>query len=93
MERSTRGFVSFIQYYAKHECQVIFRLKGFINFLLKRFHDFFDSDLDFGALATGFALLRMPKMPELRKVEVKGFEPVDIDINTIKYTSVKDFFS
>jgi len=71
MERSTRGFVSFIQYYAKHECQVIFRLK----------------DLDFGALATGFALLRMPKMPELRKVEVKGFEPVDIDINTIKYTN------
>lgn len=49
-EKGMKAFVSYVQAYAKHECNLIFRLK----------------DLDFASLAQGFALLRMPKMPELR---------------------------
>ncbi|TSM28102.1 ATP-dependent RNA helicase DDX55 [Bagarius yarrelli] len=59
-ERGMKAFVSFVQAYAKHECSLIFRLK----------------DLDFAALARGFALLRMPKMPELRGKSFPDFEEI-----------------
>nr|XP_006119739.1 ATP-dependent RNA helicase DDX55 isoform X2 [Pelodiscus sinensis] len=49
-EKGMKAFVSCVQAYAKHECNLIFRIK----------------DLDFASLARGFALLRMPKMPELK---------------------------
>uniref|UniRef100_W5LL17 ATP-dependent RNA helicase n=1 Tax=Astyanax mexicanus TaxID=7994 RepID=W5LL17_ASTMX len=67
-ERGMRAFVSFIQAYAKHECSLIFRVK----------------DLDFASLARGFALLRMPKMPELRGKSFPGFEEVP-DTDSIRY--------
>jgi len=41
--------------------------------------------LDFGALATGFGLLKMPKMPELKRIKNLSFVPHDIDLNTIAY--------
>lgn len=68
-EKSMRAFVSFVQFYAKHECSMIFRLK----------------DLDFGCLATGFGLLKIPHMPELKKKQITNFTPVDIDVNSIPY--------
>lgn len=68
-ERSMRAFVSYVQAYAKHECSLIFRVK----------------DLDFASLAHGFALLRFPKMPELRGKTFPDFIETDIDVNTIKY--------
>lgn len=68
-EKSMRAFVSFVQFYAKHECSMIFRLK----------------DLDFGGLATGFGLLKIPHMPELRKKQITNFTPADIDVNDIPY--------
>ncbi|XP_024422683.2 ATP-dependent RNA helicase DDX55 isoform X2 [Desmodus rotundus] len=68
-EKGVRAFVSHIQAYAKHECSLIFRLK----------------DLDFAALARGFALLRMPRMPELRGRQFPDFVPVDIDTDTIPF--------
>ncbi|KAL0275956.1 UNVERIFIED_CONTAM: hypothetical protein PYX00_003655 [Menopon gallinae] len=68
-DRANRAFVSFIQSYAKHECSIILRVK----------------DIPFGKLATGFGLLKLPKMPELRNKVVEDFTPVDIDFNSILY--------
>ncbi|XP_008055536.1 ATP-dependent RNA helicase DDX55 isoform X2 [Carlito syrichta] len=68
-EKGMKAFVSYVQAYAKHECTLIFRLK----------------DLDFASLARGFALLRMPKMPELRGKQFPDFVPVDVDTDTIPF--------
>uniref|UniRef100_A0A8C0X0E3 ATP-dependent RNA helicase n=1 Tax=Castor canadensis TaxID=51338 RepID=A0A8C0X0E3_CASCN len=68
-EKGMKAFVSHVQAYAKHECSLIFRLK----------------DLDFASLARGFALLRMPKMPELRGKQFPEFVPVDINTDTIAF--------
>ena len=42
-------------------------------------------DLDWPGLARGFALLRMPRMPELRGKTFPEFEETTIDTNTIRY--------
>ena len=42
-------------------------------------------DLNFGELASGFALLKLPKMPELRNKKITDFEPSDIDATAIPY--------
>ncbi|XP_029422392.1 ATP-dependent RNA helicase DDX55 isoform X2 [Nannospalax galili] len=68
-EKGMKAFVSYVQAYAKHECNLIFRLK----------------DLDFASLARGFALLKMPRMPELRGKQFPEFVPVDIDTDTIPF--------
>ncbi|XP_071849392.1 ATP-dependent RNA helicase DDX55-like [Apostichopus japonicus] len=69
MDKGTRAFVSFMQYYAKHECSLIFKPK----------------DLDLGKLAQGFALLRLPKMPELKGKQIPNFEPLKVDFDSITY--------
>ncbi|KAJ8261458.1 hypothetical protein COCON_G00171810 [Conger conger] len=68
-EKGMRAFVSYIQAYAKHECSLIFRVK----------------DLDFAALARSFALLRMPKMPELRGKTFPGFAEETVDTDSIRF--------
>ncbi|XP_064128173.1 ATP-dependent RNA helicase DDX55 isoform X4 [Loxodonta africana] len=68
-EKGMKAFVSYVQAYAKHECSLIFRLK----------------DLDFASLARGFALLKMPKMPELRGKQFPDFVPVDVNTDTIPF--------
>lgn len=68
-EKGVRAFVSFIQSYIKHECSMIFRLK----------------DLDYGLLAQGFGLLRIPRMPELRGKSVTNFTPAEVDIKAIPF--------
>ena len=42
-------------------------------------------DLDFSRLAKGFALLRMPRMPELRGKNFPDFETIVVDYSTIPY--------
>ncbi|KAG9342600.1 hypothetical protein JZ751_016035 [Albula glossodonta] len=68
-ERGMRAFVSYVQAYAKHECSLIFRTK----------------DLDFAALARGFALLRMPRMPELKGKTFPSFVEETVDTDSIRY--------
>ncbi|XP_053196593.1 ATP-dependent RNA helicase DDX55 [Scomber japonicus] len=68
-DRGMRAFVSFVQAYAKHECSLIFRTK----------------ELDFAALARGFALLRLPKMPELKGKTLPDFVETTVDTDTIRY--------
>ncbi|KAM6155786.1 ATP-dependent RNA helicase DDX55 [Rhynchocyon petersi] len=68
-EKGMKAFVSYVQAYVKHECNLIFRLK----------------DLDFASLARGFALLKMPRMPELRGKQFPDFVPVDVNTDTIPF--------
>ncbi|XP_043482204.1 probable ATP-dependent RNA helicase DDX55 homolog [Leptopilina heterotoma] len=68
-DKAIRSFVSYTQYYQKHECRLILRLK----------------DLDLGKVAMSFGLLKMPRMPELKGLDLSSFEGENIDINTIKY--------
>ncbi|XP_059478620.1 ATP-dependent RNA helicase DDX55 [Neocloeon triangulifer] len=68
-DKANRAFVSYIKSYGKHECHLILRLK----------------DLNFGELATGFGLLKMPKMPELKGKTVQDFEEDPVNTNTISY--------
>lgn len=68
-DKANRAFVSYSQYYQKHECRLILRLK----------------DLDLGKVAMSFGLLKMPRMPELKGLDLSSFQNDEIDINTIKY--------
>uniref|UniRef100_A0A3Q0RHB3 ATP-dependent RNA helicase n=1 Tax=Amphilophus citrinellus TaxID=61819 RepID=A0A3Q0RHB3_AMPCI len=68
-ERGMKAFVSYVQAYAKHECSLIFRTK----------------DLDFACLARGFALLRLPRMPELKDKTFPDFTETTVDTDTIRY--------
>ncbi|XP_040203209.1 ATP-dependent RNA helicase DDX55 [Rana temporaria] len=68
-EKGMKAFVSYVQAYAKHECNLIFRVK----------------DLDFSSLAHGFALLKMPRMPELRGKNFSDFVPSPINTDSIPY--------
>lgn len=61
--------MSYIKAYSKHECYLLFRMK----------------DLDFGKVAQGFALLKMPYMPELRGKKIEGFQPSGVDVKAIPY--------
>ncbi|XP_051972892.1 ATP-dependent RNA helicase DDX55 [Xyrauchen texanus] len=67
-EKGMKAFVSCVQAYAKHECSLIFRVK----------------DLDFAAMARGFALLRLPKMPELRGKTFPDFKEIP-DTDAIRF--------
>ncbi|NP_001086608.1 ATP-dependent RNA helicase DDX55 [Xenopus laevis] len=68
-EKGMKAFVSYVQAYAKHECNLIFRVK----------------DLDFSSLARGFGLLRMPRMPELKGKNFSDFVSTLIDTDSIAY--------
>eukprot|EP00058_Branchiostoma_floridae_P020139 XP_002605629.1 hypothetical protein BRAFLDRAFT_283402 [Branchiostoma floridae] len=68
-EKAMRAFVSFVQFYRKHECSLIFRFK----------------DLHIPSLARGFGLLKIPSMPELRGQQFPEFIAADVDISTIPY--------
>ncbi|KAJ9589586.1 hypothetical protein L9F63_017171 [Diploptera punctata] len=75
LDKALRAFVSHIQAYAKHECNVILRLK--------------DETFKFGKLATGFGLLKLPRMPELKGKDVSDFEETKIDFNSIPYKDLQ----
>jgi ATP-dependent RNA helicase DDX55/SPB4 len=75
-ESSVKAFVSFIRCYKKHEARFIFR----------------EQDLDFGKVASSFALLRLPRMPEIdrwrkeHKDEADAFDGEDdIKMDTFAY--------
>ncbi|KAJ1924524.1 ATP-dependent rRNA helicase spb4 [Tieghemiomyces parasiticus] len=67
-EKGMRGFVSNVRSYSKHDANYIFRLK----------------DLDLGKAAQGYALLRLPRMPEINADKVE-FTPVECDLDTLAY--------
>lgn len=76
LEKGTKAFTSHIRAYKEHQCGFIFRF----------------SSLNLGELATSFALLRLPKMPELKphlsSILSKGDfvpAPPSVDIYAIPY--------
>ena len=44
-------------------------------------------DVDLGRLATGFGLLHLPRMPELKDKELSTFSPVLMDYGSIRFKS------
>ncbi|KAL7054036.1 hypothetical protein AAHC03_026593 [Spirometra sp. Aus1] len=68
-EKSIKAYVSFIQFYRKHECTLLFKVK----------------ELDFGGLANAYGLLRLPQMPEMRDANISGFVNSGVDVSTLKY--------
>ena len=68
-DKAQRGFVSSIQAYRKHQASSIFRI----------------SDVDWTDLGNAWALLRLPKMPELKQWEGDRCLGLDIDFANYKY--------
>jgi ATP-dependent RNA helicase DDX55/SPB4 len=69
LEKGTNAFIAFVRSYKEHQCQFIFRFK----------------DLDLSAVARGFALVKLPKINELRNIKI-AFEPdAGVDTTLIKY--------
>ncbi|KAI8983491.1 P-loop containing nucleoside triphosphate hydrolase protein [Pilobolus umbonatus] len=75
---ATMAFVTWARSYSKHEANYIFRIKN----------------IDLCQLATGYGLLKLPKMPEIKaqlkqKDAVDSFVPEQLDWDTFKYTDKK----
>ncbi|CAF4408606.1 unnamed protein product, partial [Rotaria sp. Silwood2] len=65
-DRSKQAFVSYVQAYVKHECSLLLRLK----------------ELDLCGVAEGaFALVHLPKMPELKNRDTSKFNQQNQTIN------------
>ncbi|KAI6194555.1 putative ATP-dependent RNA helicase DDX55-like protein [Aphelenchoides besseyi] len=70
----TRAFVSFIEAYVKHDCQIVCKLK----------------DQDIAGIAHSFGLLRLPLMRELRgRTDLKNFEKAEITTSNIAFKDPK----
>lgn len=77
MDKGIKAFLSHLRGYGEHVCSFLFRVQ----------------DLDVGPLAAACALLRIPKVPEVRKllgqgskgeaVEVEGFTASAVDPSTV----------
>lgn len=70
-DKGTRAFCSHIKAYSKHECSLLLRVK----------------DLDLGKMATGYGLLRLPKMPEMKEIFKSTFQGPKsrVDVNKLEY--------
>jgi len=73
MLKGTKAFVSFVRAYQEHQLPYLFPVKG----------------LDMGGLASGFCLLRMPRMKEILGRQMKGFvqssvKPADVPFKNKK---------
>jgi ATP-dependent RNA helicase DDX55/SPB4 len=71
IDKSVKGFVSFIRSYNEHELCYLFQLK----------------DLDVGEVANTFGLFYFPKMKELRTRDIHSFQGAgpDFDIHSVPY--------
>ncbi|KAI6242600.1 putative ATP-dependent RNA helicase DDX55-like protein [Aphelenchoides fujianensis] len=70
----TRAFVSFIEAYVKHDCQIVCKLK----------------DQDIAGIAHSFGLLRLPLMRELRgRTDLKDFEKAEVSTSAIPFKDPK----
>ncbi|KAI9307414.1 P-loop containing nucleoside triphosphate hydrolase protein [Cunninghamella echinulata] len=69
-DRGMKAFVSWVRSYSKHEASFIFRLK----------------DMDLGCAATGYGLLKLPIMPEIKNSKSITFEEEPMDWDNYAYT-------
>lgn len=68
-DKGQRAFVSWVQAYSKHQASSIFRIE----------------DLDWTDLGNAWGLIRLPKMPELKKWEGDKTLGVNIDMSKYEY--------
>ena len=68
-DKAQKAFVSWVRSYSKHQASSIFRV----------------ADLDWVDLAKGWALLKMPKMPELKNIDRSSFEFEKVDWDSYAY--------
>lgn len=70
-DKGTRAFVSHVKAYSKHECSLLLRVR----------------DLDLGRVASSYALLRLPKMPEMKEHFKSSFSGPsgDVNVNNLEY--------
>uniref|UniRef100_A0A182X9D0 ATP-dependent RNA helicase n=1 Tax=Anopheles quadriannulatus TaxID=34691 RepID=A0A182X9D0_ANOQN len=70
-DQANRAFVSHVQAYSKHECNLILRLK----------------DLDLGKVATSYGLLQLPRMPEMKPQFKETFQGPEqlVDVFKLAY--------
>lgn len=65
-----RAFLTFVRGYKEHQCKYIFRL----------------GDLDLGAVARCYGLLKLPSMPEIRKgAKTESFLASEVDPDTVAF--------
>ncbi|VDN60543.1 unnamed protein product [Dracunculus medinensis] len=69
LERGTSAFVSFIESYLRHDCSVVCPFK----------------ELDVVGHAHSYGLLRLPKMKELKGLDLTSFKRSNIDTAIIKF--------
>ncbi|KAL4854012.1 DEAD-box ATP-dependent RNA helicase 18 [Chlorella vulgaris] len=69
MEAGMKAFLSYVRAYKEHHCKFIFRLQ----------------DLSLGQLATSFALLRLPRMPEIKGYRSFDFVPSVVDPESVRF--------
>ena len=72
-DKAKRGFVSWVRSYSKHQASSIFRI----------------ADLDWEDLGNAWGLLKLPKMPELKKWEGDKSLGMDMDWNAYAYKDKK----
>ncbi|KAK5464773.1 ATP-dependent rRNA helicase spb4 [Exophiala xenobiotica] len=68
-EKAQKAFVSWVRSYSKHQASSIFRV----------------SDIDWKDHASAWALLKMPKMPELKNWDRKSYQPPTVDWDAYAY--------
>ena len=68
-DRAQKAFVSWVRSYSQHQATSIFRV----------------SDLDWQDLAQGWALLKLPKMPELKNYDRKTVPVPEVEWNKYAY--------
>ena len=68
-DKAQRAFVSWVKAYSKHQASSIFRV----------------DDLDWEDLGKAWGLLKLPKMPELKRWEGDKFLGVKVDFSTYAY--------
>lgn len=73
MDSGLYAFISFVAAYKEHRATFSFRL----------------TQLDFGALARLFGLLKLPRMAEFTASKVKNFEAANVDLDKVKYADKK----
>jgi len=70
-ELSKVAYVSYVRAYMEHLCEFVFKFK----------------ELDMVGLANGFAMLRLPRMPEMKSRDVSAFQGITLqEEDAIPYT-------
>ncbi len=68
-DKAQKAFVSWVRSYSKHQASSIFRI----------------TDLDWADLAQGWGLLKLPKMPELKRWDPKNYQVEEVDWEIYAY--------